>query len=161
MPFWAPSRTPFTRTSYRRAYCGSTSSADWSQKSQVSQPKSDAWRFPGAVGPCVSVLAGVVAVTVALGAEALCDGSTATTENECAVEAASRSTVTDRAPVQCRLSGDAGVPSTATRYVQQVLSSSATAGHDSPTVDEVVPVTETTGAAGGVVSTGSVTVTVL
>jgi hypothetical protein len=29
------------------------------------------------------------------------------------------------------------------------------------TVDEVVPVTETTGAAGGVVSTGSVTVTVL
>jgi hypothetical protein len=30
-----------------------------------------------------------------------------------------------------------------------------------PTVDEVVRVTETTGAAGGVVSTGSVTVTVL
>ncbi|MFL5921073.1 MAG: hypothetical protein ACJ75Q_13005 [Gaiellaceae bacterium] len=41
--------------------------------------------------------------------------------------------------------------------MQQVESSSATAGQvRRPGVDEVVPVTETTGAAGGVVSTGSV-----
>jgi hypothetical protein len=53
------------------------------------------------------------------------------------------------------------LPSAKTRYVQHVESSSATTGQERPTVDEVVPVTETTGAAGGVVSTGSVTVTVL
>ena len=53
------------------------------------------------------------------------------------------------------------LPSAKTRYLQQVESSSATRSHARPTVDEVVPVTETTGAAGGVVSTGSVTVTLL
>ena len=37
-----PSKTPFTNTSYRIAYCGSTSSTDSSQKSHVSQPKSNA-----------------------------------------------------------------------------------------------------------------------
>jgi hypothetical protein len=45
--------------------------------------------------------------------------------------------------------------------VQQVESSSATGPHERSTVDDVLPVTVTTGAAGGVVSTGSLTVTVL
>src|SRR5262245_597776 len=96
-----------------------------------------------------------------LGADALFDGSTATTENEWVVAAASRNTVTARGPVQSRLSIVTKLPSAKTRYEQQVESSSATAGHARPTVDEVVPVTETTGAGGGVVSTGNVTVTVL
>ena len=41
--------------------------------------------------------------------------------------------------------------------MQHAESSAATAGQERPTVDEIVPVTETTGAARGVVSTGSVT----
>ncbi len=45
--------------------------------------------------------------------------------------------------------------------MQHVESSSATAFHARLTVDEVVPVTETTGVAGGLVSTGSVTVALL
>jgi hypothetical protein len=109
----------------------------------------------------VSVLGCVVAVTVVLGADAFLDGSTATTLNECVVAAARRSTVTARSPVHCRLSAETRAPFAKTRYVQQVESSSATGGQARPTADEVVPVTETTGAAGGVLSTGSVTVTVL
>jgi hypothetical protein len=56
--------------------------------------------LPGAVGPVVSVLGCVVAVAAALGADALPDGSTATTVNEYVVAAASRSTVTARSPVE-------------------------------------------------------------
>jgi hypothetical protein len=51
-------------------------------------------------------------------------------------------------------------PFAKTRYLQQV-ESSLTGPHARPTVDEVVSVTETSGAAGGAVSTGSVTVRLL
>jgi hypothetical protein len=110
-----PSRTPFTNTSYRIAYCGSTSSTDWSQKSHVSQSKSNAYRLPGALGAVLSVVGGVVALTGALGADALRDGSTATTVNECVVAAARRKTVTARSPVQCRLPMGTCAPSAKTR----------------------------------------------
>jgi hypothetical protein len=81
--------------------------------------------------------------------------------NEYVLAAARRSTVSARSPVHWRLSALTRTPFAKTRYVQQVWSSSATGPQASPTVDEVVPVTETTGAAGDVVSTGSVTVNVL
>jgi hypothetical protein len=55
--------------------------------------------LPGAVGPVVSVLGCVVAVTGALGADAFRDGSTATTVNEYVVAPRSRRTVTVRSPV--------------------------------------------------------------
>jgi hypothetical protein len=54
--------------------------------------------LPGALGPVVSVLGRVFAVTAPLGADALRDGWTATTVKECGVAAASRSTVTARSP---------------------------------------------------------------
>jgi hypothetical protein len=72
--------------------------------------------LPGAVGAVVSVLASVVAVTAALGADAFPDGSTATTVNECVVSAASRSTVTARSPVHWTF---AGTPFAKTPYVQR------------------------------------------
>jgi Flp pilus assembly protein CpaB len=81
--------------------------------------------------------------------------------NECVVAAASRSTVTVRSPVHWRLSAVTRTPLAETRYVQQVESSSLTGSHARPMVDEVVPVTETTGAGGRVVPTGNVTVTLL
>jgi hypothetical protein len=70
--------------------------------------------LPGAVGPDVSALASVVAVTTALGADALPDGSTATTVNECVVAAASRRTVAARSPVHSTF---ARAPFAKTRYV--------------------------------------------
>ena len=100
----------------------------------------------------------VVAVTAALGADAFRDGSTATTVNEYVVAPASRRTVNDRSPVDRTFARE---PFAKTRYVQQVWSSSATGPQARSTVDEVLPVTETTGAAGGVVSTGVVIVSVL
>ena len=99
------------------ADCGSTSSDRFVQKSHVSQPKSNAYRLPGAVGPAVSLPGAVLAVTAALGADAFPEGSTATTVNEYVVAAASRSTVAARSPVHSTL---ASTPSTKTRYVQQV-----------------------------------------
>ena len=78
--------------------------------------------------------------------------------NEYVVAPASRMTFTDRSPVGSKLTRE---PFAKTRYVQQVWSSSAIGPHARSTVDEVLPVTETTGAAGGVVSTGVVTVSVL
>jgi hypothetical protein len=81
--------------------------------------------------------------------------------NECVVAAASRSTVTARSPVHWRLSALTRTPFAKIRYLQQVESSSLTGPHARRTIDEVVSVTETSGAAGGVVSTGSVTVNLL
>jgi hypothetical protein len=61
--------------------------------------------LPGAVGPVVSLVGCVVAVTAPLGADAFRDGSTATTVNEYVVAAASRSTVTARSPVHWTFAG--------------------------------------------------------